>query len=46
VSGAGKERSVKEVIKAYARFNTRLSENKTLRRTIGQVKALLSTFKG
>jgi hypothetical protein len=34
------------VAKAHARFNTRLSEDKALRRKVGHVRALLSTFKG
>jgi chromosomal replication initiation ATPase DnaA len=38
--------SYSAVAKAYARFSTRLSEDKTLRKKVGQVSALLSTFKG
>jgi hypothetical protein len=32
--------------KAYGRCSTRPSEDKTLRKKVGQVDALLSTFKG
>jgi len=38
--------SYSAVAKAHARFNTRLSEDKALRRKVGQVRALLSNFKG
>ncbi len=34
------------VAKAYARFGTRLSEDKRLRRKAGQVNTILSKFKG
>jgi chromosomal replication initiation ATPase DnaA len=38
--------SYSAVAKVYARFGTRLSEEKTLRRKVREVSALLSKFKG
>ena len=38
--------SYSAVAKAYTRFTTRLSEDRTLRRKVGQVSAVLSNFKG
>jgi chromosomal replication initiation ATPase DnaA len=38
--------SYSAVAKAYARFSTRLSEDKTQRKKVRQVSALLFTFEG